>query len=109
METYGNSLPYGWREVHGQNGLVGEKSMDQISHNTLTSCDHLLFMLSIAHFQCIYLYLLYFIGIYTFQDRNNESRAKKQVCTVKNQHDTPQGRNCKNTENEEFCCKFPLE
>ena len=65
--------------------MVGEKSTDKISHNTLTSCDHLpsmFYLRSIAHypchFQCIYLNLLYFIGIYTFQDRNNGSRAKKE-------------------------------
>ena len=62
-------------------GMVGEKSTDKISHNTLTSCDHLLSMfyllLTILVIFSVFIFL-YFIGIYTFQDRNNGSRAKKQ-------------------------------
>ena len=30
--------------------MVGEKSTDKISHNTLTSCDHLLFMFMFCSF-----------------------------------------------------------
>ena len=63
------SSPYGWREVHGQNFAQHA--------NIMWSFDIYVYVLLIfSVFICMY--LLYFIGIYTFRDQNNESRAKKQ-------------------------------
>ena len=47
---------------------VGEKSTDKISHNTLTSCDHLLFMFMFCSFSVylsvsfIFYWYIYFSG-----------------------------------------------
>ena len=56
-----------------QVGMVGEKSTDKISHNTLTSCDHLLSMFyhcSLSSSFSVYLFKssTFYWYIYTFQD-----------------------------------------